>query len=186
MSESSLSSMLADVKQLMAAIEEAQNNGDFDSAEQGQDFLEQVIKPALAGKTDAIAYVLQVKLPAVAAERKAYLETVQDWASQPEQQMKSLKAYLKTLWEAGLLDDGQLEGHQHTIQFSTMTRPTITVDQQVAEQEWTAEQQYKFGEQRIEFKVNKANLEAALKQGDKLPLGVDVNYSTKLSIKMKK
>ena len=182
----SLSSMLADVAQLMDAIETAQSNGDFESADTAEAFLEQEIKPALAGKTDAIAYILQTKLPAQAQERKAYLEQVQDWAGQPEAQMKSLKAYLKTLWNAGLLDDGQLEGYQHTINISTMTRPTISVDQQVAEQDWSPEMQQAYGEIRVEFKVNKANIEAALKQNKPLPPGVDVTYSTRLSIKMRK
>ena len=181
----SLSSMLADVAQLMDAIETAQSNGDFESADTAEAFLEQEIKPALAGKTDAIAYILQTKLPAQAQERKAYLEQVQDWAGQPEAQMKSLKAYLKTLWNAGLLDDGQLEGYQHTINISTMTRPTISVDQQTAEH-WSPEMQQAYGEIRVEFKPIKANIEAALKQGKSLPPGIDVTYSTRLSIKMKK
>ena len=181
----SLSSMLADVAQLIDAIETAQSNGDFESVEQGEAFLDRVIRPALAEKTDAMAFILQVKLPAIAAERKAYLETVQDWARQPEAQMKSLKAYLKTLWQTGTLEGDELSGHQHSINFSTMTRPTISVDQQVAEH-WSPEMQQAYGEIRVEFKVNKANLEAALKQSKPLPPGVDVTYSTKLSIKMKK
>ena len=181
----SLSSMLADVAQLIDAIETAQSNGDFESADTAEAFLEQEIKPALAGKTDAIAYILQTKLPAQAQERKAYLEQVQDWAGQPEAQMKSLKAYLKTLWQTGTLEGDELSGHQHSINFSTMTRPTISVDQQTAEH-WSPEMQQAYGEIRVEFKPIKANIEAALKQGKSLPPGVDVTYSTKLSIKMKK
>ena len=182
----SLSSMLADVAQLIDAIETAQSNGDFESVEQGEAFLDRVIRPALAEKTDAMAFILQVKLPAMAAERKAYLETVQDWARQPEAQMNSLKAYLKTLWQTGTLEGDELSGHQHSINFSTMTRPTISVDQQVAEQDWSPEEQKAYGEIRAEFKPIKANIEAALKQGKPLPPGVDVTYSSKLSIKMKK
>lgn len=182
----SLSSMLADAKQLMAAIETAEERKDFDSADTAGAFLDLVIRPAITEKTDALAYIIQFKLPAEAKLRKEYLETIQDWANQPEQEIKSIKAYLKTLWKAGAFDGDSIAGHQHVFDFGVMTRPTISVDQQVAEQDWSPEMQQAYGETRIEFKPVKANIEAALKKGKELPPGVDISYSTKLSIKMKK
>ena len=182
----SLSSLLADANQLNAAIQTAEQKGDWESAESAQHFLDTVIYPAIKEKPDALAYMIQVKLPAVAAERKAYLETVQDWARQPEQEIKGIKAYLKALWKSGAIEGDSISGHQHTIDFSVMTRPTIDVDQQTAEQDWSPEMQKAYGEIRVEFKPIKANIEAALKQGKSLPPGIDVTYSTRLSIKMKK
>ncbi len=189
-SQQSLATILADVDLLMNAIIFAQEEGDLESVEAATNFIESVLLPAVKDKTDALAYVLQVKLPAIAQERKEYLAQVQQWAKQPEQQIESLKAYLKLLHDSGKLenvlsDDKKLIGQQHQISFSKMSTPAVEVDQSVAEQKWTPEQQAKYGETRVEFKVLKKELANAVKNGEPLPPGVEYRYPTKITVKLK-
>lgn len=185
----SLSTMVGEVDYLLAAIEQAEQDGDLENVETAKNFIDSVLVPAIQKKADALSYVLKFKLPQIEQERKEYLDQVKDWAAQPKNQAESLKALLKHLYESGRLDnvlvDGALLGEQHQLSFSTMEKPAIDVEEDAAE-EWTEEEIQMFANIKKTLVVSKEKLADALKQGKPLPKGVNYRYPTRLTIGMRK
>lgn len=177
----SLTHLLDDQAELLNHIVEAIENQDPEQQAIAQEILDSIIIPAIATKTDAIAYVIQHALPARVAELKGLESQVSTKRKSLENTIDAIKSRLKYLNSIGKIGD-VITGDISEI---TISEGVPSVDDSQSDPatwggEWCA-----FYETRIEYKINKKAILAAYKAGMPLPPGITIKQGQRLSVKIK-
>lgn len=177
----SLARLLSDRDELLSHIKDALDNRDSEQERIAQEVLDSIIRPALATKTDGLAYVIQYALPNQIAELKAFSDAITSKRRAIEEALDGIKERLKYLHSTGRIDK-VLKGDISEINIGSGTFSVDDTQAQPAEwgKEWS-----EFYTTTISYKVDKKAILTAHKAGRLLPPGVEVKPGLRLSVKIK-